>query len=135
MKPGRLTADEYTFIKTHPNRSFEIMQHIEALGPAALDAARYHQERFDGAGYPFGLAGAEIPLAARIVAVADTYDAVTSSRSYRAASSHEQALEIIEGASGTQLDPELVSAFFDRVESNAHWLAEIRPDPSLISDG
>ena len=62
MKPGRLTDDEYTFIKTHPMRGYEILRHIERLGPAALDAARYHQERFDGSGYPYGLAGAEIPL-------------------------------------------------------------------------
>lgn len=111
MKPGRLTDDEYTFIKTHPDRSFDILRHIEQLGPVALDGARYHQEKFDGTGYPFGLAGHEIPLAARVVSIADTYDAVTSSRSYRAARSHEEALAIIRECAGEQLDPELVELF------------------------
>ena len=129
MKPDRLTDDEYTFIKTHPNRSFEILSHVEQLGPAALDAARYHQERFDGTGYPFGLTGGEIPLVARIVAVADTYDAVTSSRSYRAASSHEEAMEIIHNVSGIQLDPDLVSSFVRQIEKNEDWLNAIRPAP------
>ena len=135
MKPDRLTADEYTFIKTHPNRSYEILQHIEQLGPAALDAARYHQERFDGTGYPFGLAGSEIPLVARVVSVADTYDAVTSSRSYRAASTHSEALEIIRGVSGSQLDPELVELFLTRIEQDEDWLNAIRPNPGAESDG
>ncbi len=135
MKPGRLTDDEYTFIKTHPTRSYEILRHIEQLGPAALDAARYHQERFDGQGYPFGLAGVEIPLVARVVSVADTYDAVTSSRSYRAASTHEEALEIVRGCAGSQLDPEIVSLFLLRVEQDEEWLNAIRPSPHTEEDG
>lgn len=126
MKPSRLTADEYTFIKTHPNRSYEILKHVEQLGPAALDGARYHQERFDGTGYPFGLAGTEIPLAARIIAVADTYDAVTSSRSYRPASSHEEGVRIVREVAGDQLDPDLVRYFLDLIESDEEWLGGIR---------
>ncbi len=128
MKPGRLDKDEYTFIKTHPTRSYEILRHIEQLGPAALDGARYHQEKFDGSGYPFGLAGKEIPLVARVISIADTYDAVTSSRSYRAASNHDDAMEIIRGAGGNQLDPELVAIFERLIEEDQDWLAAIRTD-------
>jgi hypothetical protein len=135
MKPGRLTSDEFTFIKTHPNRGYEILRHIEQLGPTALDAARYHHERFDGTGYPFGLRGDEIPIAARVVAVADTYDAVTSSRSYRMASTHEKAIEIVRSVAGTQLDPEIVRLFFLRIEGDREWLAAIQPNPGVEHDG
>ena len=135
MKPAALTDDEYTFIKTHPGRSYDILQHIEQLGPSALDAARFHQERFDGNGYPFGLTGTEIPLVARVVAVADTYDAVTSSRSYRPARSHEDAIEVIRTVSGTQLDPELAQMFLRLVEQDEGWLSTIRPDPGLFGNG
>lgn len=135
MKPGRLNDDEYTFIKTHPNRSFEILRHVEQLGKAALDGARYHQERFDGAGYPFGLAGKEIPLVARVIAVADTYDAVTSSRSYRAAKSHDEAMAIIAEVSGTQLDSDLVDIFNRLVDEDEEWLDAIRPEQVVIRNG
>ncbi|MFK7896603.1 MAG: HD-GYP domain-containing protein [Myxococcota bacterium] len=135
MKPGRLNADEYTFIKTHPNRSFEILRHVEQLGQAALDGARYHQEKFDGSGYPFGLAGQEIPLVARVIAIADTYDAVTSSRSYRAAKSHEEALAIIDSVSGAQLDPDLVDIFNRLVDEDEEWLDAIRPDNVMLENG
>lgn len=135
MKPGRLNDDEYTFIKTHPNRSFEILRHVEQLGQAALDGARYHQERFDGAGYPFGLVGTEIPLVARVIAVADTYDAVTSSRSYRAAMSHEKAIEIINEVSGVQLDPDLVNIFNRIVGEDEEWLEAIRPEQVVLQNG
>lgn len=135
MKPGRLTPDEYVFIKTHPERSYEILKHIEELGQAALDGARYHQESFDGSGYPFGLAGEEIPLAARIVSVADVYDAVTSSRSYRPASSHEKGVEVVREIAGTQLDPKLVTTFLDLLEKDAAWVAKIRPSNAGALDG
>ncbi len=135
MKPGRLTDDEYTFIKTHPNRSFEILGHIEELGPAALDAARFHQERFDGSGYPFGLAREEIPLAARITSVADTYDAVTSSRSYRPACSHGEGMEIVRASAGSQLDPTLVAEFSRLASEDEEWLNAIRPKRDSLDHG
>lgn len=135
MKPGRLTDDEYTFIKTHPNRSYEILRHIEALGPAALDGARFHQEKFDGTGYPFGLAGREIPLVARVIAIADTYDAVTTSRSYRSAMKHEEAMEIVRDCAGSQLDPDLVDTFDRLVQTDLEWLAEIRPHRARERNG
>ena len=91
-KAGVLTDDEYTMIKTHPERSYEILQKVGQLSRGALDAARYHHERFDGNGYPEGLCGKAIPVESRVIAVADTYDALTSSRSYRARKDHEAAM-------------------------------------------
>ena len=110
-KPGALTKDEYTFIQTHPERSYEILRHIDHFRTKALEGARFHHERLDGQGYPRGLRGTEIPLNARVIATADTYDAITSSRSYRAARSHEAALAEVRRVSGSQLDPEVVRAF------------------------
>jgi HD-GYP domain-containing protein (c-di-GMP phosphodiesterase class II) len=124
-KPGLLTADEYTFIKTHPERSYEILHHIEYLNRSAQDGARYHHERFDGGGYPMGLEGKGIPLAARVIAVADTYDAMTTSRSYRPAMSHEDAIAEIVRVSGRQLDPEVVSAFHSWCQADPDWLRRI----------
>lgn len=109
-KPGRLTADEYTFIKVHPERSYEILRHVDRL-KGAIDGARHHQEKFDGTGYPHGLRGTNIPLLARVIAVADTYDSITSSRAYRAGSTHEAAVKEMTRVSGTQLDPELLDVF------------------------
>ncbi len=109
-KPGRLTNDEYTFIKVHPERSYEILRHVDRL-KGALAGARHHQEKFDGTGYPHGLRGSDIPLLARIIAVADTYDSITSSRAYRAGSTHEAAEREMRRVSGTQLDPELLDIF------------------------
>ncbi len=126
-KPGRLNADEYDFIKIHPERSYEILKHIEYLRPNALAGARHHHERFDGSGYPHGLAGKAIPEHARIVAVADTYDAITSSRSYRAGRSHEEAMAVIREVAGAQLDPGLVSVLEDHCVDGPCW-----PEKALL---
>ncbi|WP_374244997.1 HD-GYP domain-containing protein [Zoogloea sp.] len=109
-KPGRLTNDEYTFIKVHPERSYEILRHVDRL-KGALAGARHHQEKFDGTGYPHGLRGSDIPLLARIIAVADTYDSITSSRAYRAGSTHEAAVREMRRVGSSQLDPELLERF------------------------
>lgn len=116
-KLGKLDDDEYTLMKTHPERGFDILKNIERL-QKSLPGVRHHHERFDGEGYPHGLAGEDIPLHARIIAIADTYDAITSSRSYRAARSHEQAMTIINEAAGTQLDPSLVSLWNHLMETS-----------------
>ncbi len=103
-KPGGLTDDEYEIMKVHPQRGARLMQDIEALVPL-IPYCLYHHERFDGKGYPFGLAGEEIPIEGRLLAVADTFDAMTSSRPYRKGLDPEFAISEIEKARGTQLDP------------------------------
>ncbi len=129
-KPGRLTRDEFTFIMVHPERSYEILRHIDRL-KGAVPGARHHQEKFDGTGYPHGLAGHDIPLAARIIAVADTYDSITSSRAYRAGRSHEAAMTEIARCAGTQLDPSVI-ALFERVcLEEPEWIARF----SIQRDG
>ena len=120
-KPGRLTRDEYTFIMVHPERSYEILRHIERL-KGAVPGARHHQEKYDGSGYPHGLKGKNIPLHGRIIAVADTYDSITSSRAYRAGRSHEAAMEEIDNVAGTQLDPDIVEVFRQVCAADPEWI-------------
>ena len=110
LKPGRLTDEEYEMIKSHPVIGVEIIEHFPNFG-IGYEIIRHHHERFDGKGYPDGLAGEEIPLGARIMAVADTYDAMTSDRPYRAGLSPEVAIAEIAEQSGTQFDPAVVAAF------------------------
>jgi HD-GYP domain-containing protein (c-di-GMP phosphodiesterase class II) len=120
-KPSKLTKDEYTFIMVHPERSYEILRHIRHL-ENAVPGARHHQERFDGTGYPHGLKGERIPLHARIMAVADTYDSITSSRAYRAGRTHEAAMTELDKVAGTQLDPSMVEVFKNIVATEPEWL-------------
>ena len=133
-KPARLTKDEYTFIMVHPERSYDILRHIDQLKNAVL-GARHHQEMWDGKGYPHGLAGDRIPLLARIMAVADTYDSITSSRAYRAGRSHEVAMAEIARVSGTQLDPAMVKIFVQLCAAEPEWLKRfnIRRERALIA--
>lgn len=121
-KPGRLTADEFTFIKVHPERSYEILRHIDRL-KGAVPGARHHQEKYDGTGYPHGLKGNDIPLHARIIAVADTYDSITSSRAYRAGRSHEVAMAEIARVAGSQLDPSIIKVFEEVCAGEPEWIA------------
>lgn len=109
-KPGKLTGEEWIQIKEHPEKGYRILLPIGQLKDSLM-GIRYHHERYDGTGYPSGLRGEEIPLYARIIAVADTYDAMTSTRSYRAKKSDEEALAEIIRAKGIQLDPEIVNIF------------------------
>jgi hypothetical protein len=108
-KPGRLTDDEFAIIREHPVRGHAIIQGVRSLRDE-IGGVRYHHERLDGSGYPDGLIGDAIPLDARIIAVADVFDALTSSRSYRAAWSREQALATIDGDAGVTLDACCVAA-------------------------
>ncbi|MBP3813020.1 MAG: HD-GYP domain-containing protein [Butyrivibrio sp.] len=103
-KPDRLTDEEFAIIKTHPVIGGKILESIKQ-NPRLATGARWHHERYDGKGYPDGLAGEEIPEEARIIAVADAYDAMTSSRSYRGAMSQEKVRSEIEKGLGTQFDP------------------------------
>ncbi|MBU2645094.1 GAF domain-containing protein [bacterium] len=109
-KPGKLTREEFESIKQHPDYGVEILQHIEALKPA-IPGMRRHHERFDGGGYPGGLKAMDIPLMARIISVADTFDAMTSDRPYRKGMQQQVALDEIQTLAGRQFDPEIVEAF------------------------
>ena len=109
-KPGPLTDTEYEVMKTHPLIGVQIVTPIAFLG-GAMDVIRCHHERWDGRGYPDGLAGEDIPLGARIFAVCDTFDAMTSDRPYRRALPFEATVEEIERHAGTQFDPQVVAAF------------------------
>lgn len=109
LKADSLTGEEYEDIKRHPVLGAKILEHIEELAPA-LPAVKHHHERFDGGGYPDGLAGEEIPLAARITLVADALDSMTRDRPYRLRLPMEAALEEIRRNSGTQFDPDAVAA-------------------------
>jgi putative nucleotidyltransferase with HDIG domain len=109
-KAGPLTAAEEAVMRRHPRHGYRLLRDLVFLGPA-LDVVLSHHERWDGAGYPNRLARERIPLAARIFAVADTYDAITSDRPYRPARGHAEAVAELARVAGTQLDPRLVAAF------------------------
>lgn len=110
LKQGRLTEDEFEYIKKHSEFGWMVLRNVEGFEEASL-ILLHHHERFDGAGYPGELAGDQIPFGARIVAVADTYDALTTNRPYRRSREHEEAVEEIARCSNTQFDPRVVDAF------------------------
>ena len=117
-KPGKLTDEEFTIMKTHTSAGEQLLTHAKAeLGESdyldmAVDMAAYHHEWWRGRGYPYGIGGGDIPLCARIMAVADVFDALTSKRSYKNAMPLEKAYAIIQEESGTHFDPVVVEAFF-----------------------
>jgi response regulator RpfG family c-di-GMP phosphodiesterase len=113
-KPAALTADEERVIRQHPVISERILQTIVS-NPAVLAGIRGHHERYDGKGYPDGLAGEQIPLLARLITIPDCFDAMTTSRAYRAALPLARAREILAGGAGAQFDPAFVSVFLDLV--------------------
>ena len=114
-KPGKLTQDEYEAFKRHPGYGKDILEPIRFLNPL-IPGVHLHHERWDGRGYPLGLKGPDVPLMARIIAVADTYDAMTSDRAYRRALPHEVAVTEIERCSGTQFDPEVCHDFCEGLD-------------------
>lgn len=109
-KPGPLTEEEWAVMRQHPELAYRKLSHIEYLRPA-LDVPYCHHERWDGNGYPQGLKGKEIPIFARIFAVSDVYDALTSDRPYRAAWTKEKAVQYIQEQAGAMFDPEVVDIF------------------------
>lgn len=111
LKPGRLTDNEWTEVRKHPEEGYRIVRRVPFLRNAA-DLVRTHHERIDGSGYPRGLTGGQIPLGARLFAVADVYDALTSDRPYHAASTYEQAAAEIWAGLGSHFAPTAVAAFF-----------------------
>lgn len=124
LKEGKLTDEEYAKIKEHPLIGVKILQNA-SLFQDFIDIVKYHHERFDGKGYPEGLSGEDIPLLARITAVADTYDAMTSKRSYRDALPLEVVRMEIEKCSGTQFDPTISKAFLDILDNQYSEIREI----------
>ncbi len=113
LKPGKLTAHEYELIKLHPIIG-EKMLYTE--DKAAAKIVRHHHERWDGKGYPDGLSGEEIPLASRIIAVADAYDAMTAKRVYQDTKTRDEALNEITNCAGSQFDPLLAYVFAEMIK-------------------
>nr|AGS52172.1 response regulator receiver modulated metal dependent phosphohydrolase [uncultured bacterium contig00049] len=116
-KPGRLTDEEFSEMKKHTIFGERIIQKIESMA-GECDLTKYakifavsHHEKWDGTGYPRGLEGADIPILGRMMAIFDVYDGLTSIRPYKEPFTHEQAVEIITGASGTLFDPVLIEVF------------------------
>jgi HD-GYP domain-containing protein (c-di-GMP phosphodiesterase class II) len=107
-KPSKLSSDEYEEVKRHPSIGSWILNNIH-LSENTLNAINYHHERYDGKGYPLGLSGKDLSLAAQIISLSDAYDAMTSDRPYRIAMSHKKAIEEINKCSYTQFNPELVA--------------------------
>jgi HD-GYP domain-containing protein (c-di-GMP phosphodiesterase class II) len=110
LKPDKLTADEWEHMRMHAVYAYDLLSNINYLHDA-LDIPYCHHEKWNGTGYPRGLKGEEIPLSARIFAVADVYDALTSDRPYRMGWSHERAVEYIRQQSGNYFDPKVVDVF------------------------
>lgn len=108
-KRGRLTAQEFDIIKKHTDIGYYLLESLE-VSVEGLEIIKYHHEKWDGTGY-YGLEGHNIPQSARIVAIADVYDALRMERPYKSAMSHEEAMEIILGDSGTHFDPEVAEIF------------------------
>ena len=127
QKTGPLTEEELAAIQLHPMRGLEIVRQIGFL-TEALDGIMHHHERMDGKGYPMGLAGDEIPEFARVIAVADAFDSMTSTRSYRGARSVEEAVAELRKCSGMQFDPMLVDAFIAAL-AREHWESQAPGQP------
>ena len=132
-KVGPLTDDEWHIMRQHPSWGFEMLAEVRFLKKPAIDIVYSHHERWDGSGYPRGLKGRDIPLPARIFAVVDAYDAMTSDRPYRRARGHQAAIAELQRVAGTQLDPEVVEAFLAMPEVELRRLREMckRVHPGL----
>ena len=117
-KPSRLTEEEFQVMKQHPEQSYEILKEFEGWENIASNA-RLHHERYDGRGYPLGLKGEDIPICARIILIADTFDAMTSTRPYRKGLDYSVAFEELHQFSGSQFDPKCVNAFVEGMRKEA----------------
>jgi putative nucleotidyltransferase with HDIG domain len=134
-KPGRLTEAEFELVKRHPGDG--AVMAAELGDPELAAIVRHHHERLDGRGYPDGLAGADIPLGARIIAVADTFDAITSARPYRKQRTHRQALDVVRQEAGTQLDADVVESFtgYYAARRSVGWAAVLLAAPQRLLSG
>lgn len=114
-KPSSLTAEEFSVVKKHPTYAINKLKNSMKISLTVLDGIASHHEKYDGSGYPNGLSGAHIPLCGRILAVADVYDALTTSRSYRPAWQTKDTLDFMASNSGTHFDPDILTAFFKTI--------------------
>ena len=130
FKPGPLTEDEWRIMRQHPAIAVNLLSPIAYLAPA-LDIPRWHHERWNGGGYPDRLSGEQIPLSARLFAVIDVYDALTSDRPYRSAWSRSDAIAYIESQSGSHFDPRVVMEFMKLTRANEYDAANIMPHLTL----
>ena len=119
-KPGKLTDEEFALIKKHPEMGSRILESVREM-PGLKIGARWHHERYDGRGYPDGISGEDIPEAARIIAVADSYDAMTSNRSYRNVLSQEIVRQEIEKGRGTQFDPVFADIMLQIIDDDTDY--------------
>src|ERR1700723_4582772 len=125
-KPGALTSEEFSLMKQHPSKGANIMRPVAQLKDM-LPGIELHHERMDGAGYPYGLSGDQIPMMARIIAVADTFDAITTNRPYQSAMDLEFALGRIRSLAISKFDPKVVAALEASIESG-----RLRLSPTLV---
>ncbi len=127
-KPTELSACEFENIKRHPLLGYEIVKYISAFkNSGIIDMVLYHHERYDGKGYPHGLKGEQIPLPARIIAVADSFDAIISKRVYKSEMGLEYAMNEIENNKGTQFDPQIADIFLNLLQSDADTIVQYDP--------
>lgn len=133
LKPGKLTDEEFEIMKTHTTRGYDILKQADCLLECdenakysfltcSMEIALYHHEKWNGRGYPSGLAGEDIPLSARLMAVADVYDALRSARPYKAAMPHQKALDILMKDAGSHFDPSVIDAFL-RIEKKCEEIS------------
>ena len=132
-KPGKLSTEEWNEMRKHPEMGYRMLRHIPFLEPA-LDIVLRHQERWDGTGYPHKLRGEEIPLGARIFAVVDTFDAMTSDRPYRRALTIQDARQEVRRCAGTQFDPRCAEAFLSINDTEWHRIREQAHEHALDID-
>lgn len=124
LKEGKLTDEEFMIIKTHPIIGSKILAPVSMFADV-MSGVKHHHEKYNGRGYPDGLTGEEIPLNARILAIADSFDAMTSDRSYRRRMSFEAALDELENCMGTQFDPVLAKHFIDKFKSDKKYFTRL----------
>ena len=132
-KPSRLTEEEYDVIKTHPVVGFEILKNITEMPKLAV-GARWHHERFDGTGYPDGLSGKNIPEEARIIAVADAYDAMSSRRSYHSIFAQKYIVSELEKGKGTQFDPDFAEIMLQIIREDKDYIMREHGDDEVSED-
>jgi HD-GYP domain-containing protein (c-di-GMP phosphodiesterase class II) len=137
LKPGKLTDEEFEWIRRHPEMGYRILKDIPQLEDI-LPGVLYHHERYDGRGYPAGLTGEDIPFLARLITLADSFDAMSSNRTYRTRLSREEVLAEVERCAGTQFDPQLAPIFvkldfseFDRLVTEHQAMEESDTAPGM----